>query len=127
VRLPKPTRIRLLALGLAAAQLYLLTAALVLRPPPPGATLANFQRIEPGMPEAKVEEILGGPGRLVATLARQPEVTWKKAGHSSFKDASFLWIEVEYRYGVVSQKFVGPGQGSRRPKLHERRRAPLGL
>jgi hypothetical protein len=50
--------------GMLAACVGLTLAVLALLPAGPGVTPANIERIENGMTQAEVEEILGSPGML---------------------------------------------------------------
>lgn len=57
------TKKRLLLLAALPLVIAMTLGVLVMLPPRPGVTKANFDRIEKGMTKAQVEEIFGGEGQ----------------------------------------------------------------
>jgi hypothetical protein len=71
-------------LFLVAAALAILAAAayalfLWLSTPPPGVTVANFQRLQVGMTEAQVQQILGAAGKPLDVGALSHVKVWYDA------------------------------------------------
>jgi hypothetical protein len=74
-----PRLVYLLGVGIGLVAIaFALTYQLLT--PPPGVTLENVRRVQPGMSRDQVERLLGGPGKQAVILRYGPvcphELTW---------------------------------------------------
>jgi hypothetical protein len=95
------TRKHLLLLAPLPLAVAVTLAALALRPPRPGVTKANFDRIQDGMTKAEVERLLGGTGLPFHGFANQePLRTFVWSGD----DGSIAFVEITDN-SVVSKQW----------------------
>ncbi len=86
-------RIWVLSLGVAVALACLVFLAL--QPPRPGVNHRNLKRIQRGMTEPQVEQILGGPGE---------DYHYKEGVRSR------IWMEKQHRRGGIIVHFDNDGR-----------------